>query len=227
MRNNVLLRRLSALGSVVIAASLLSGCGKFGTDHIEVGAIPDDYRTRHPIVIAETQKQLSVPVGSAPREMSYAEKEVIYGFLAGYGPQGSGAVQILVPSGHAAAGAASYAANQIVSVAHEAGHGGRTIVGTYPAPPEVPTPPVVVMYGAITASAGPCGKWPEDAAATSDNKQYHNFGCAIQNNLAAQVANPMDLLHPRRMGPIDAADRDKVIGDYRNNSGSWGPNIDY
>jgi pilus assembly protein CpaD len=61
----------------------------------------------------------------------------------------------------------------------------------------------------------------------SENKNYKNFGCAYQNNLAAMVANPMDLLGPRQTGPIDAADRDKVISDYRTRTGTWSPNIQY
>ncbi|MDE1996302.1 MAG: pilus assembly protein CpaD, partial [Rhizobiaceae bacterium] len=42
------------------------------------------------------------------------------------------------------------------------------------------------------------------------------FGCASQNNLAAQVANPTDLIAPRAMSPIDADQRSKVIDNYRN-----------
>ena len=69
---------------------------------------------------------------------------------------------------------------------------------------------------AITAKAGPCGEWPEDLVAnTMENRNYHNFGCATQANLAAQVANPMDLVQPRGMTPIDAEQRYLVIQDYR------------
>jgi pilus assembly protein CpaD len=217
--------RTAILGSLAVSAVLMAGCAK--RDHIQVGSIPDDYRTRHPIIIAENQKSLMVPVGNAARELSFAEKEVISGFIANYGTQGSGAIHISVPAGAGHAGAAGHAANQVMALAHAQGHGGRTLIDQYQASPDHPSPPVVVSYGALTASAGPCGKWPADALATEDNKQYHNFGCAYQNNLAAQVANPMDLLHPRRTGPIDAADRDTVIGDYRTATGTWSPSIDY
>ena len=68
---NTLARRLPALTALVIATSTLSGCAMFGQrDNIEVGSIPDDYRTRHPIMISENQKQLMVPVGNASRELS-------------------------------------------------------------------------------------------------------------------------------------------------------------
>ena len=196
-------------------------------DHIEVGSIPDDYRTRHPIVIGETQKQLMVPVGNASRDLSYAEKEVISGFLANYGTQGSGAIYVASPANAQNSGAAGHVANQVAEVVSANGFHGRVMLSQYDAPAGQPTPPVIISYGAITASAGPCGKWPEDVMANSENKNYKNFGCAYQNNLAAMVANPMDLLGPRKIGPIDAADRDKVIGDYRDTTGTWSPNINY
>ena len=47
------------------------------------------------------------------------------------------------------------------------------------------------------------------------NRSYWNFGCASQNNLAAQLDNPMDLVAPRAMTPIDAQNRSKVIQTYR------------
>ena len=50
---------------------------------------------------------------------------------------------------------------------------------------------------------------------TSENKHYANFGCSYQNNVAAQIANPADLLGPRKQTPIDAANRSAVIDDYQ------------
>jgi pilus assembly protein CpaD len=229
MRNiNTLSHRLPVLTALILATSTLSGCAMFGQrDHIIVGSVPDDYRTRHPIVIAEKQKQLLVPVGNASRDLTFAEKEVISGFLTNYDTQGSGAIYVSSPANSQNSGAAGHTANQIASVVAASGYGGRVIVGQYDAPADQPTGPVIISYSAITASAGPCGKWSEDVSPDSENKNYENFGCAYQNNLAAMVANPMDLLGPRKIGPIDAADRDKVISDYRTKTGSWSPNIRY
>jgi type IV pilus biogenesis protein CpaD/CtpE len=60
-----------------------------------------------------------------------------------------------------------------------------------------------------------CGNWPKDMAEVSDNEPYDNFGCAQQNNLAAMVANPQDLVRPRTQTPPDAMRRIKVIDKYR------------
>lgn len=225
---NTSISRLPLFAAIMIASSTLSGCAMFGQrDHMEVGAIPDDYRTRHPIVIAETQKQLMVPVGNAARDLSFAEKEVVAGFLDKFGAQGSGAIHISSPTGSPNSGAAGHVANHVAQVAAANGYRDRVVMAHYQASADQPAPPVIVSYGAMTASAGPCGKWPEDTLPDAENKNYQNFGCAYQNNLAAMVANPMDLLGPRKSGAIDAADRDKVIADYRTNTGTWSPNINY
>lgn len=59
-----------------------------------------------------------------------------------------------------------------------------------------------------------CGQW-EDLTATRKNDAYENFGCAITANIAAQVANPHDLVGPRASTPIDAGRRDTVFDKYR------------
>ncbi|MEQ8736971.1 MAG: CpaD family pilus assembly lipoprotein, partial [Hoeflea sp.] len=80
-------------------------------------------------------------------------------------------------------------------------------------------------YLAISASTGQCGRWPDDLAAdTSENKHWANFGCAYQNNLAAQIANPGDLIAPRGMSPIDAERRSQVIQTYRESGAGLGTN---
>jgi pilus assembly protein CpaD len=222
------LKMVPLLAATVLTAATLSGCAMFGQrDHVVVGSVPDDYRTRHPIVIAESQSQLMVPVGNAARQLNYTEKQVIGGFLDRYREQGNGAIQIMVPSGAPNSGAAGAVANEVASFAASDGFGDRITMNHYQAPHGQPTPPVILAYSQIKASAGPCGKWPADVNPEPENKQYHNFGCAYQNNLAAQVANPMDLLGPRRAGTIDASDRGQVIVDYRTNQGSWSPTLEY
>ena len=48
----------------VAAVALLAGCAFQKRDSITVGAVPDDYRTNHPIVIAEKEEILDLPVAA-------------------------------------------------------------------------------------------------------------------------------------------------------------------
>jgi pilus assembly protein CpaD len=65
-----------------------------------------------------------------------------------------------------------------------------------------------------TAQIPQCGGW-ENITGTRTNKAYENFGCAVTANIAAQVANPEDLLGPRPETPIDSGRRATVLDKYR------------
>lgn len=60
-----------------------------------------------------------------------------------------------------------------------------------------------------------CNKNWENLSATGANTAYKNFGCAVTSNLAAQIADPHDLSHPRTMEPVDASRRSTVLDKYR------------
>lgn len=74
--------------------------------------------------------------------------------------------------------------------------------------------PMRVGFEVFSAQGPTCGAW-ENLTATRKNEAYDNFGCALAANLAAQVANPEDLIRPRDSTPIDAGRRDTVLGKYR------------
>jgi len=102
-----------------------------------------------------------------------------------------------------------------------AGARGRTIVAPYPAGPN-PVAPVRVSFVGLKASvADQCGQWPRDLAIGSgavedwSNKPYWNFGCAYQTALAAQVADPRDLVAPQGETPTDTLMRTRAIESLR------------
>jgi pilus assembly protein CpaD len=74
--------------------------------------------------------------------------------------------------------------------------------------------PIIVTKSG--AHAKQCGDWPEDLSKTAQNDAYANFGCSQQNNIAAMVANPQDLVRPRATAPSDPMRRIKVFENYRN-----------
>ncbi|HWK14151.1 MAG TPA: CpaD family pilus assembly lipoprotein [Rhizobiaceae bacterium] len=207
MRNAVVL--------VALSAALLAGCAN--RDSIQVGSIPDDYRTNHPIVVGERERTIDLPVAASAHKVSREQAQVLAGFMDDYDAKSGAAVRILVPYGSANAAAASAVAAQMVDVIVRQGVPlSRILVNAYDAGAPDVSAPIRVAYSAVTASVGKCGRWPKDIAETSDNRHYANFGCAYQNNLAAQVANPYDLLGPRKMTEIDPENRASAIDAYKN-----------
>ena len=205
--------RLSA-ALVIGAAALLSSCA--GKDSVTTGSLPDDYRTRHPIAVGEAEKTIDIPVAAGDTGLTNGQSEVIAGFVAEYRRTSSGIIQIITPRGSANEGAAASAASSTRRLMVKMGVPAQKILQSGFQSEFGESAPVRLSYVAIAAKTGQCGEWPADMTLnTFSNKNYYNFGCASQNNLAAQIANPNDLLGPRRMTPPDGTQRGQVIDRYR------------
>lgn len=75
--------------------------------------------------------------------------------------------------------------------------------------------PLIVGYMRYSAVIPECGKnWP-NLARSIKNQSNPNFGCATNANMAVQMADQGDLVHPRTMTPQDAARRQAVLDKYR------------
>ncbi|AZV18016.1 MULTISPECIES: CpaD family pilus assembly protein [unclassified Mesorhizobium] len=198
----------------VAVAALLAGCAQ--RDSITVGAIPDDYRTNHPIVIAEKNQKIDLPVGAGDRGMTGSQRDTLLGFLDGYDRSAAPTLTIQVPSGSANEVAATTAARDFARLAVASGiKRNRIVVTSYQSASAEASAPIRVAYISVKAQTDKCGRWPEDLMETSENKHYADFGCSYQNNLAAQMANPADLLGPRKSANIDPANRSQAIDVYQ------------
>lgn len=215
-RNSASMRgRLGAAVAAVALIAVISGCAN--RDSLSTGSIPDDYRTRHPIVVGEAEKVIDIPIASGDRRLNQGQRDVIAGFAADFAASSAGTIQILSPQGSSNSGAAYAARKEIRSLFVKMGISNKRIIDTsYAAGGGGDAAPIRLSYVAIAARTAPCGEWPEDMTLnTTQNKNYYNFGCASQSNLAAQIANPNDLLGPRRMTSPDAVARGQAIERYR------------
>ena len=75
--------------------------------------------------------------------------------------------------------------------------------------------PLRVSFLSYHAVGPQCGASWSDISKEASNEPYPEFGCAVTANLAAQVADPADLLHPRASDPPDALRRADVLNKYR------------
>lgn len=207
--------RISATAVFLGIATLLGSCAN--RDGTTTGSLPDDYRTRHPIVIGESEKTIDIPIATGDQGLTRGQSEVIAGFAAEYKRTSKGIIRIIIPQGAVNSGAAAAAASDTRSLLVRMGvQKNHILQSSYPAADYGQAAPIRLAYVAITAQAGPCGEWPADIALnTVENKNYYNFGCASQSNLAAQIANPNDLLGPRQMTPADVQQRATGIDRYR------------
>ena len=92
---------------------------------------------------------------------------------------------------------------------------GALEIRSYSASSDVSAAPIRLAYNKIAAHVDGCGTWPDHLEAQFRNRNYSNFGCATQANLAAMTDNPLDLVYPRALSPADAARRSTVLDKYR------------
>jgi pilus assembly protein CpaD len=209
--------RLSlAAFSLVALAAMASGCAS-PKDGMVTGALSDDYRQRHPIVLTQAEHNVDLPVSAGERGLTPGARDTVRGFVQDYKAHSTGTIEILAPRGAPNTPSVVALRQQIRRELVANGIPSRLVVESfYPADGAGDAAPIRLRFTATTAVTNACGQWPADLSDNAfDNQNYYNFGCAQQNNLAAQIANPTDLVAPRAQTPIDADERSKIIDNYR------------
>jgi pilus assembly protein CpaD len=210
-------RRLAPL-AILLLATGLAGC--VGPTYDKTGAIlgPDDYRYTHPILIGQQLATMDIPVGPDVPKLAPRMVGNITGFAQKYRSSGGSTMAVVVPQHSPNARVAKGIAKQATDALVAAGVPRRQIeMRSYPAGSEETEAPVRLAFARVGAHVDGCGQWPAEDQAfwmQTENRGYYNFGCATQQNLAASVANPLDLLYPRGMTPPDATRRATALGNY-------------
>ncbi len=219
-------RNVSMVPALALALAL-GGCASYSKDHYTVGSIPSDYRTKHPIVVTQSQVSEDMIVTSNMKGMSFRQENVVTDFLGRFRRSGAKTIHILLPAGSHNEAAARRVGHDIVAHMKEERIGRDQIkVSRYHASNHGDAATIRLAFDAVDATvASECGQWTEDLNETHENVNYSNFGCATQNNLAEIIANPEDLISPRGQSEIDAERRDNVINDWRENGTASLPSL--
>ncbi|WP_182086074.1 CpaD family pilus assembly lipoprotein [Aureimonas sp. ME7] len=200
---------------LVLATLGLSGCAS--QRDLAVNTVPDDYRSRHPIIVGESTQDLDILVASSDTRLTHPDATRVEEFAARFRSSRAAVLRVQVPMGTRNARAADIVSDSLLKVLSRSGVArSRVLVSPYRAADNGEAFPIRLSFNAVTAGLDhACGQWPTDLGDTYQNRNYENFGCATQSNLAAQISDPRDLLGPRGMSEIDAERRTDVIGKYR------------
>jgi pilus assembly protein CpaD len=212
------LRLLGALAGLSVA---LGACTYTGGEAV-TASVPDDYRLRHPIAVQEADRSIVIFVGRGRGGLTAPQRADVIGLAQRWVREGTGAIVADVPvdTPNARAAAAVFREVQAVLAACGVPAHGIILHHYHPDDPRV-LPTIRLSYPKISAVAGPCGVWPEDLGPSildrtySQNREYYNFGCAYQRNMAAMIDNPPDLVQPRPETPPYTARRTEGFEKYR------------
>lgn len=198
----------TARALVLLAVSLpaLAACqsNREVTGSIEA---PADYRERHPIALTNEARIIDLFV-EGPSGLTARSERDVGGFLAEYRSHANSGLIAQVPVGIENGAGTRRALDAIRRAA-----GGRLSVQSYrPTDPTIVSPIRLSFKRLLAKVSTQCGTWPEDVGVSdyefaAANRTWHNFGCAYNTNLAAQVADPNDLVRGRRETPPDIGRR--------------------
>ncbi|MFC3692753.1 CpaD family pilus assembly protein [Chenggangzhangella methanolivorans] len=205
------------LGLAALACGAGLALGGCHAERIVADSYPTTVAQRHPIVLAEGSTRLDLPVGAGAQGLTSRQKEDVRAFAADWRKNGRGPIGMMAPAG-------AFGATAVRSALASAGVPATQIVSqryTPAGPEEIGL--VKLGYVKLKAQVShACGLWPDDLGSgggdlygATENREYWNFGCANQQNLAAQVADPEDIARPRAEAPIYAARRQTIIEKHR------------
>jgi pilus assembly protein CpaD len=220
--------RLMAAGCL---AALLAGCNQ---SRVADAEYPTDYRLRHPITLKEGDRTVEVFVGRNRGGLSPVQRADVLAFAQLWRREATSGIIIDVPQGAATAQAAGDSMREIHSIFAASGVPRNAVFVRNYRPTDAALTSIKINYSKMTATAGPCGQWPNDLGPAQDssyieNRPFWNLGCASQRNLAAMVDNPADLVQPRGDGPAYSGRRTITMDKYRkgdNPNGTYGAAYD-
>jgi len=178
-----------------------------------------DYRERHPIVIADAPQTLSLYPVRGGGGIDTRQADDLRVFVADYRVNGRGALAIAVPQNGRAAAVLLPHVRQLLT---QSGVPSRAIaIDAYHPDGDTGAAPLRLSFTKLQAKVDSlCGQWWTDfngagTSATFTNQSPPNFGCAYQTSIAAQVANPVDLVRPRQETDLDVPRRAKDVDTLR------------
>jgi pilus assembly protein CpaD len=183
----------------IAMSSALAACSN-GELALDDAYVPAAHYEKFPIEVANGPVKMEI--SSRQGTLQSSQINAISGFSRSASNSGSSKITVLRPS---AGGASGKVARQVYQVLVQSGISpGMIVQKTYPGPSKGS---VQLSYIRSVAVTKECGDWSEDLSNTSRNESYPNFGCSVQNNIAAMVVNPNDFVVPRPTTPALAATR--------------------
>lgn len=189
-----------------VAAVLLAGSCTAPMNEL---TLSNDGAVNHPITVEPHYNAIKLPFTAANAGLLPDKSARFEDFVAGYLAHASGSISISPPAGADAPAAIRYFAERLAELGVPRS---RIMVGTHQISDG--DAQVEIGYVGYLAQVEPCGDWSKDLANTASNQTSPNFGCSVQHNIAAQVADPRDLIQPRAASAGDATRRATVLGNY-------------
>lgn len=188
------------------AAALLAGCATTGASEPP----PMNPLSRYSLRVEPGLDRIALAVHEGG--LSSTQISALHDLAGRYAGSGMGRIQIQGPSGDDPV--ASRQTWAVRSALEAAGIPGQNIeVIGYDAPN--PRAPVLAGFETVRAAIPNCAAERRDMGGRYSNQSSLGLGCAINANIAAQIADPRDIIGARAMTPSDPGRAAIVFDNYR------------
>jgi len=207
-------RSAAALLAAFLSSAALAGCMQSGP-RFEAPFMLANPTERHPILVSNTQARLDIPVYAGSYGLTRSQESQLYSFLSDYSRNRGSQLVIMAPlGGDERATRAVF--TDVKRVLRSRGFTENMVALQSYSPGYKSAQAIRLSYDRFVAEGPTCPDWSENLAFDPNNMPYPNMGCATQRNLAAQVANPRDLVQPANETPRASERRDTVWDKYVN-----------
>lgn len=205
-------QQATRLALVALAAASVAACRPHDSGPQVAGWSLIDPAERHPILVSESPVSMTLAVRRGSYGLSNASRGKVAHFLQKFNATDTGNSKLVIsaPSGSSNEVAGMQVVAELRDMIAEAGFQSSSVH----VEPNHGSAHVRLSYLRVVAKGPECGEWTTNLAHQPDNLPYPNFGCATQQNFAAMVANPADLLGPRSETPRVGDRRDAQWGNY-------------
>ncbi len=169
----------------------------------------------HPISVDSQVVTLTLDNDPSTSDLSNVDSARLRAFADAYMRNGHGPLTVTAPSGTSADFDGQETAADIRTALHDAGVPWSAISGATYRTGNTDSQ-LILSYTHYVATASECGIWKGLKGRDYRNLRTPNFGCAMQNNIAAMIADPHDLITPTDETPRDAQTTVRAIEAYRN-----------
>ncbi|WP_174299862.1 CpaD family pilus assembly protein [Caulobacter sp. S45] len=209
MSCNKAMIRGASLPAILAAAAALAGCAADSNPQ-SLALTPTEHYgltvTSHPEQIA---------IGLHRSGLSITQKAALAQFVSQWRDDGGGMVSVRSPTDGADPSTARHMQDEASAYLIKLGVPRERLQVSGYASNRAPGAPLLASYDRFEAQGPNCSGGWADLTATGHNSTFGHFGCAVTSNIAAQIANPRDLVAPAVMTPGDNVRRSMVLDKYR------------
>jgi pilus assembly protein CpaD len=197
--------------TMALLAALAAGCAGAWNGQKQAMTVAEE----HPISVDSQVVTMTIDQGRSASDISSLDKSRLRAFADAYMTSGHGPLSVTAPSGAGDGQGGQESASAIGEYLNELGVDWSQISASTYGAANGSGDQIILSYTHYVATPSACGNWKGLGARDRANMRSPNFGCATQNNIAAMIADPRDLVEPAGDAPPDAAARIRGIRAYR------------